>query len=407
MSIWILSLLVVASCVGLGLRQGVIRACFFLFGIIIATLLAAPLGHLLQPLVARCGCPNEVVAWMTAPLVAFIIIKVIFIAAGTYFHRQSEVHYKHQAIELEFNIWTRLNQRLGACIGLLIGAAYVVLLTFLISNLSYWTIQVAISDEESFTTRLVNRLGQDAQSTGLNKVANAVGTLPPTYYQLADLAGLLRQNPGLSARLARYPMVVSLLERDDVQQLINDGEFTNAWAARAPMGAMLKIGSVQATIKNQALLDLVQDIVLTNREDLTNFLATDKSPKYDSAVILGHWDFDVRVSFAYFKLNHANLKPPEMSAARNYMATAYNDTLLVVAGDHQSYMKFWPHPNPNAQPNQPIETISWKGSWTQDGTNYTFNLTSGSDTKTLAGTTDGQRLMLVDDKTTYVFDHEN
>ena len=81
---------------------------------------------------------------------------------------------------------------------------------------------------------MINHLGEDAQSTGLARTAPAVGTLPDNYYNLADLAGLICQNPQVSARIVRYPMFVSLLERGDLKQLANDNEFTNAWATRGP-----------------------------------------------------------------------------------------------------------------------------------------------------------------------------
>ena len=406
MTIWILTILVVGSCVGMGLRQGVIRASFSFIGIIIAALLAGPVGRLIKPLLLHVGIHNETVAWLVAPLVAFPLILALIKGAGNYFHRQSEVHYKHKTVELEFNIWTRLNHRLGACVGVLNGAAYMVLLTFLIVNLSYWTVQVAASDAESASTRLINNLGKDAQGSHLSGVATAVGTLPDQYYRLANLAGLICQNPDVTGRLARYPMFLSLMERDDVQQLLADGEFTNAWATRTPMGQMLKLPAAKSIIDNNDLLNTVWGIVEPNLDDLETYLKTGKSPKYDSEVIFGHWDFDVRVSFAYLRLTQPNLTSPEMRAARNWMAQAYADTVLIVAGDHQAYLKYWPHPNPNAQPGQPPETINWKGPWTQDGTNYTFTLSTGSDNKTLAGTTEGQRLILKDDKSTYVFDHD-
>ena len=203
MTIWILTIVLVGSTVGLGYRQGVIRASFSFVGIIFAALLAGPLGHLFRPVLTHVGFPNETMAWMIAPIVAFPVVLTLFKMAGAYFHRQTEVHHKHKSGELEFSIYERLNHRLGACVGVLNGTAYLVLITFVIFNFSFWTSQVAASDSETFTTRVINRLGKDATSTGLANTAGAVGKLPDNYYKLADLAGLICQNPGLSARIAR------------------------------------------------------------------------------------------------------------------------------------------------------------------------------------------------------------
>ncbi len=391
----------------MGYRQGVIRASFSFVGIIFAALLAGPLGHLLKPLLTHVGFPNETMAWMVAPIIAFPLVLTVFKMAGAYFHRKSEVHHKHHVGELELSIWTRLNHRLGACVGVLNGTAYLVLITFVIFNLSFWTVQVAASDSESFSTRLINHLGQDATSTGLASTAGAVGTLPENYYRVANLAGLICQNPGLSARLARYPMFLSLVERDDLQALAADAQFTNAWATHIPMGELLNQPNVQNLINNNDLLKTVWGIVEPNLDDLNTYLKTGKSPKYDPQPVLGHWDFNVRVSFAYLRLTQPKITSAEMRGARAWMTSAYADTILIVAGDNQAYLKYWPHPNPNPQPGQPMETINYKGPWTNDGTNYTFTLSNGTDNKTFAGSTDGQRLILKQDANTYVFDHED
>lgn len=408
MTIWLLTILVLGSTIGLGYRQGVIRASFSFVGILFATLLAVPIGKLFKPILAHVGFENETMAWLVAPIVAFPVVLALFKVTGGWLHHKSEMHFKHKVSELEFSIWTRLNHRIGACVGVLNGTAYVILLNFVIFTFSYWTVQVAASESETGTTRLINRLGVDAQSTGLAKAAGAVGTLPDNYYRAADLAGLICQNPGVSARIVRYPAFLSLLERDDLQALATDGDFTNAWALHAPMGQILNEPAVQNIIKNNDLINTVWAVVEPNMEDLTTYLQTGKSPKYDAEPVLGFWDFDPRVSFAYLRLSQpATISSSQMRAERDWMAQAYADTILVVSADNQAFMKFWPDTKaPAPQPGQPRATINWKGTWTPDGTNYQFTLSDGADTRTFATSIDGQRLLLKDDKNTYVFDHE-
>ena len=406
MTIWILTLLVVGGTVGLGWRQGVIRASFSFVGIIMATLLAALLGRLIKPLLHHVGLPNETMAWMVAPIVGFLIVLTVFKMMGNYFHRQSEVHHKHKVSELELSIWTRLNHRLGLCVGVLNGTAYMVLLAFIIFNLGFWTVQVASSETEPVTTRVLNNLAKDGQTTGLNKVAPSVGVLPADYYRLANLAGLLAQNPDLSARMARYPMFLSLLERDDIQQIVSDGAFTNDWATHASTSQMLHEPAVQGLIHNNDLINIIWSTVETNMDDLNTFLQTGKSPKYDPEPLLGTWDFNVRITFAYLRLTEPNISSSEMGAAKAWMSGAYAQTILIVAADNQAYLKYWPDVKAKPQRGQPLPTINYKGQWSVDGTNYTFNLSNGSDTKTFNGAIDGQRLLMKDDKSTYAFDHE-
>jgi hypothetical protein len=141
-------------------------------------------------------------------------------------------------------------------------------------------------------------------------------------------------------------------------------------------------------------------------DDLVSFLNTGKS-KYDAEPVSGFWDFDPRVTFAYMRLNSpTKISSSEMRAARDWMAQAYASTIMIVAADNQAFLKYWPDAKAHREPNQPQPTINWKGTWSKDGTNYLFTLSDGADNKTFATSTDGQRLMLKDEKNTYVFDHE-
>src|SRR5208282_5241892 len=129
------------------------------------------------------------------------------------------------------------------CIGLLNGAAYFILISFFLFNLTYWTIQVAARDSQPLLIRLVNTLGEDLQSTGFATTASAVGSLPPMYYKLADLSGLLMQNPQLGTRLANYPGLTSVWERDDMQPLVADPTLKNASLAGTSLGEIMNAPS--------------------------------------------------------------------------------------------------------------------------------------------------------------------
>jgi len=277
-----------------------------------------------------------------------------------------------------------------------------------IFNFSYWTVQVAASESETGTTRLINRLGADAQSTGLAKTAGAIGTLPPDYYRAANLAGLICQNPDVSARIVRYPAFLSLLERDDIQALATDSDFTNAWASHAPMGQILNEPAVQSLIKNNDLINTVWAVVEPNMDDLTTYLKTGKSPKYDAEPVLGFWDFNPRVTFAYMRLNQpGNISSSQMRAARDWMAQAYSDTIMIAAADNQAFMKFWPDAKAAPpQPGQPRATVNWKGTWSGEGTNYQFTFSDGGNDRAFETTLDGRRLILKGPKDTFVFDQE-
>ncbi|HUZ06453.1 MAG TPA: CvpA family protein, partial [Candidatus Paceibacterota bacterium] len=307
MTIWIIALLLLASGVMMGLKRGAIRASFSFAGIIFAALLAVPAGKLFKPLLPHVGIHDETLVWMIAPVVAFALVLTLFKVAGFAVHRKVNVHYKYYAGDLSLALWERMNSRIGACVGTLNGTVYLVLLCFVIYNLSYWTAQIASDDNESRSTKLVNEFGRDLDSTGMDKAARSVATMPDGYYKLADLAGLICQNPQLTDRLGRYPAFISLLQRDDLQQLAQNADLTNAWQSHAPMGEILSQPAVKTILKNNDLINTVWITIETNLDDLTAYLKTGKSAKYDPEKILGRWDFNVGVTVAMLREAEPNI----------------------------------------------------------------------------------------------------
>ena len=402
MTIWILALVLLASGTGLGYKQGAIRAAFSFAGIIFAGLLAATIGKIFKPLLPHVGVHNPALIWMIAPIEGFALVLIIFKVAGFFTHRKVEMYYKYKAGDLRLSLWTRLVKRLGACVGLMNGAAYFILLCFVIFNFSYWTVQIASSDQESRMARLLNRLGEDLQSTGISKAAKSVATLPDNYYKMADLAGLICQNPQVSARLVDYPPFLSLLERDDLQQLAHDADFTNGWAQHAPIGQLLNDPQAKAALENTQLVDTVLEIVETNLDDLVTYLTNGVSPKYASEKILGRWDFNVGVSVAMLAQARPNIPSAEMRSVRALWTEDFAQTTFVAGSDGQAFLKNLP----TFKPGQPPPTETWKGQWSSNGTNYDLTLANGGENKFMTATTDGARLTLKDDKNTLVFDHD-
>ena len=130
MTIWILTLVLMASGITLGHRQGAIRATFSFAGIVFASLLAVLIGKLLKPLLPHVGIHNPTLIWIIPPIEAFVLVLVLFKVAGFFVHRKVNVYYKYKAGDLRLALWERLNTRLGACVGALNGTAYLLLGVF-------------------------------------------------------------------------------------------------------------------------------------------------------------------------------------------------------------------------------------------------------------------------------------
>ena len=100
MTIWILAILLMVSVSLAGWRQGAIRAAFAFADIIIAALLAVPLGRLFHPLLPHLGATNPIMAWALAPVVGFIVAAIPLRIVAHKVHQRVEHFYKYQAGDL-------------------------------------------------------------------------------------------------------------------------------------------------------------------------------------------------------------------------------------------------------------------------------------------------------------------
>lgn len=404
MSIWILAFLVITAATLAGWRQGGIRAAFMTVGIPVAALLATSISGLVKPVIGIFGVSNPILAWALAPVVAFILISIVFTMIAQPLHKKVEHFYRYNAGDLRQALWERLNTRLGICLGVLNGAMYFVLASFFVFNLAYVTSQVATAPKQPLIVRLANQLGNDLQAAGLTRTANAVGTLPAKFYQLSDLAGFLMQNPQVGARFAGYPGLVSLWEREDMQPLVMDSTLTNAPMAGARLGEIFANANVQAFLKNKEQSKMVTGILTTNISDLMAYLETGKSAKFDSQKIIGHWVFNPLVTVAWMRQNNPKISASEMRMIRAQVIQAYAQTHILVAGDNQLFVKNLPKFRVN--PGQPptMDLVNYKGDWSASGNNYDLHITGDGEEKFMSATADDLRLMVKDGRNLMIYD---
>jgi hypothetical protein len=406
MTIWILALLLLAAGAGIGLRQGAIRVAISFAGIIISALLAWPLSGLVRPLLPHIGFHSPVAVWLLPPLLVFVILLSLFKSLGLLVHHKVSVYYKYKADDLQRILWERLNKRLGLGLGLLNGLAYFVLVSFVIYDFSYWTVQVASSDEERLPVRILNRMGWDLQGTRLIRAARAIDPMPEIYFKTADLTGMIYQNPQLLDRLSAYPAFLSLAERDDFKQLGQNADFQAAWKNHSPFSQLWDNPQVETIRQNTDAAGLVWNTILTNLDDLQGYLQTGQSAKFSTEKILGRWDFNVMASLTALIQTRANVPSSEMAAMRALWFPAYANTVLVAGADDQAFLKNLPHFK--MQPNQPpaFDTATWQGQWKSDGGNYDLSLASGGGSKAATATIDRSQLTLKMESDVLIFERE-
>jgi uncharacterized membrane protein required for colicin V production len=406
MTIWILVSVMMLSLAALGYRQGAIRVSFSLIGIIVSALLAGPFAKYVQPMLPHVGIHDPTVIWLISPLIVFWVLLIPFKSVGFFVHRKVEVYFKYKEDGIQLIRWNRLNARLGLGLGLVNGLVYLVLISFIIFDLSYWTVQVATSDDEGMLVKLLNRLGHDSETTGFAQIARAIDPMPDSFFKYADFAGLLCQNPQLRDRLADYPMFISLTERDDFIQLGQNSEFQNAWKQHAPIRQWLDNDQFKSMWENRETADLVWGIVQDNFDDLCAYLQTGQSAKYGRKKITGHWDFNIAATTSGLLEARPVISSREMRTLRAWVAQSYAKTAFVAGADGQAFLKNLPHVT--TQPGKPptTETATWQGKWKGDGADYELTLNSSGKKQSMPAQINDTRLTIKDDKTTLVFDRE-
>jgi hypothetical protein len=394
MTIWLITLLLLPCIAAIGYQQGGIRAGISFFGIILGVMLATIAGKIFIPLLGLFGVTTPIILWALPPVLGFLLVLTLVKVAGFMLHQKVDVHYKYKAGDLRLSLWERMNSRLGACLGLLNGVAYIVLFSMCIHDLSYWTIQLASSEGDSKSVRLINKLGRDLQSTGMARVGRAASSFSDSYYETADIAGLIFQNSLLEARLIRYPGLLSIGERAEFQTLAQDKTFAETRAKGGSLGEVLQNPSANAIFESGELIRLTLSTLKPDLKDIGHFLTNgvSQNPAY-SDPILGRWRFDSSGTMLAYRRSKPNIVGGEATRIRAWMNERFAKCVVVAAPDKTLAIKnFAPGKLLPGFPSA-AELKNLKGDWKADGTtSYEFVLEGGTDKR--IAKFDGNRLMI-------------
>jgi uncharacterized membrane protein required for colicin V production len=406
MTIWILAVLLVLSLMGLGYRQGAIRVSFSLLGIFVGALLAVPLAKPFAILLKAFGVQHPVALWMIPPFIAFCVISASFKAIALAVHHKVEVHFRYKAGDLRFSLWERLNRRIGLCLGVINGAAYTVLVSFVIYVIGYWTVQLESAEGMNFPARLVTRMAKDLQTSGFVKSARALDKMPASYYEAADVAGLVYQNSLLEARLARYPAFLMLGEKAEFKTLGSDQTFSEMRVRKDSAQLLLSYEPMRAVARNSELLRELWTIAQPDLKDLKAFLETAQSPKYSEEPILGRWNFDARGSVASMRRANPNMTAIQMSRERRRLQEGYAKTQVVAGTESRVLIKGWPDLSTVPAAGTPPPMLEGKGEWDGGAGFYKLKLSVGSAELNGNAAIEGERMTITVDKLILAFERE-
>jgi hypothetical protein len=403
MTIWLLALILLASLAGLGYRQGAVRVGFSFFGIIVGALVAVPLGRFAGKALGPFGLKDPVLVWALGPLIVFIIISIIFKVAAAAVHHKVDVHFKYHAGDLRLALWERLNARVGLCLGLLNGTAYLILISFALYFPGYVAYGVATPDQDPKWLRLLSRLGQDLQSTRMDKVARALDSIPQSTYDMVDFGATLYRTPLALARLSSYPAFLGLAELPEFQALAADSSFTKSWQQQEPILTLLDNGSALAIRNNPDLLKVIWNTVLPDLADVRGYLKTAQSASYDPIRILGRWTFSVNAAASALRRAKPTMPASEMLKWRKFFEATFSKTRLTAKPDKQFTLKDAPPLKLPSAATMSAGTQTVQGQW--DGAEGKYLLSySGLNQAALV---EGDRLTIKGEGMDFVFERED
>lgn len=364
--VWIILLLCLGFVGAAGYYQGPIRAAFAFLGLLFGAVLAEPLSPLTQRLLELCGLHHP--AWnIFAPQVlAFLIVLTIFKIAGQVVHQKVAVYFKYKVDDKTLYRWQRVYSRVGFSLGLLNGSFYFLLLCVLIYSAGYFTTEAATGPNDPGGARFLTETRAQLQSLNLGPVLSAYDMVPNNVYEASDTAALILHNPILLSRLEHYPPVLQLGERAEFKALGHDVQLQQLIASQNKIMDVLLYPQVHAMLTNAAIVADVRNIIAKDLDDLTNYLVTGQSAKYDPDVILGVWNINRSES-----LDELRKKPgitPSKFEMRAQALTPYIAGLSLTAmPDNQLILK-------KMDPNTSESTVVAAGTWKKDQDSYQVNL---------------------------------
>lgn len=408
MIIWILAILLFAGFGFVGFGLGAIRLGVSLIGLLLASILAVPVGHLVGPLLGAVGVKNPVLLWVLGPFVVFVVIVIIANVVGQIVHQKADVYYKYKAGDLRMNLWLRLNARLGVVLGLANGAVYSIAISWVIYAFSYWTTQMVTGDEAAFSVRMLNNAGHAVEKSGMGKVAAAIDGMPESYYQAADVVGMIYHNDLLEGRLSHYPAFLAIGERTEFQDIGKDKDFTELRQRQPPIAEIMNHPRAQAILGNPDLLREIWSLTSPNLADLQEFLKTGKSAKYDVEPLVGRWDFDEKGTLNNLKRLNPNITFNDMQRAKVVVGYSFAKTVLVASPspDKLLFLKDFGKLRPLVPKQAPqVDWSTFKGTWSGDSPKYQFTFANNGP-GSLEGVVEGDKLTVTGDAYPLVFGKE-
>jgi len=391
MVLWIIALLLVAALGLVGFYQGALRVAFSFFGLILAILLAGPVGSVFNLILPPLGLSHPAVLAFVSPILGFLFILTIFKIAGFATHKKVDTWYKYKGSDTERLLYERLNSRVGIAFGLANAYLYLLILCSFVYTLGYFTYQVSTDRNESFWVRTINSLCKDIETTGMVRTIAPLNRANETYFDSADILADLFHSPLLQNRLANYPPFLLVGERPEFKPF-SDSKLQEQWASGMSLREFMSHEAIKPVIQNRELFTNILGIVRPDLKDLKTYLETGTSPKFDEEKILGRWEFNFRSSVAEARRRKPTIGSMELTRLRKTLAGIFANSTFIATVDNQAILRL-----PSAP--QGKET---RGTWASGGGGQYILKVGDAEVKAYV---DGKHVTFVKEGVALVFDN--
>ena len=394
MILWALALVIVICTAVAGYYQGAVRATLTLVGLLAASFLAGPAGILFKTLLPVLGVSSPLYLAYLCPVLGFIFVLTVFKVGALAAHKKIEHYYRHTANDTQRMLFERLNARVGVGVGVANGVGYTLALFTLLYSMGYFTVQVGTGDQDAWVMRTFNRVCADLEGTKVDKAIAAFMPKSELYYDASDVVADIFQTPLLQNRLANYPPLLMLGEREEFKLLSND-QFKREWINGMTFGAFMNHDSVRIAMESGTAYTNVLALLGGGAKDLKTYLETGKSPRFDDEKILGRWSFDSKASISLARKRKPTMSLVELKRLRAAMG-ALNNAMVIATVDHKTYLRV---------PSLSGDRGNTKGTWKTSGSSYSLGFSEGAQKTEIEAAIEGRNLIFTKDGFVLVFEN--
>lgn len=400
MLIWILFGVLFVSLSLIGFYQGAIRAGVSLIGLVVAAVLARPLGPVFNWVLGLFNFDHPVLLAFVGPVLAFIVVLLCFQGGALALHKQVDTYYKYKASDTLRLLYDRLNSRVGIAVGLVNAYVYLLLLSVVIYIAGYFLVQTRTGDRDGFVFRTMTALAKDLRETKMDQAVAAFLPQARLYYDGSDIVASIFLNPLLQNRISTYPPFLLLNEKSEYRQIASNTEFQDFWQKSPTIQEWRSHDRIKYFVENPEWYRGMKKSLNDDFGDFKHYLETGQSPKFDEETVLGRWDYDGAASFALARKQRPNMPLQEIKRLRLLLGVLFKDAQLTCAPENKVVIKL---PNlrlPNGT-TKGTQTGAWeKGS----GGSYTIRVEEGSQELKVEALVEGRKLTLKYAGSTLIFE---